>query len=130
MQKDSPIIFLVDDQGIANFINKKLIEVSSISDDVYDFTNPLDALDAIKEINPDLILLDLNMPEMTGWEFLNRMRTIESTSKVAICTSSTSAFDKERMKEYADVVIDYCEKPLSREAIQKVTSIIKIGPAH
>ncbi|MAZ27933.1 MAG: response regulator [Cytophagaceae bacterium] len=120
-------IFLVDDQGIANFINKKLIEITGLTDDVQDFTDPQEALEAIAENNPDLVLLDLNMPLMSGWDFLNQMKSFKTSTKVAICTSSTSTFDKQRMQEYT-MVIDYCEKPLNQDVLKNLAKTLKTNP--
>ena len=64
-------VILVDDQPISNFITRKLLQVEGITIPISDFTNPVLALEQIlkhKEQNY-LIILDLNMPEMTGWEF-------------------------------------------------------------
>ena len=107
-------IFLVDDQSITNIISKKLIEVSGLCQNVYDFTSPKEALDSICEHKPDLILLDLNMPKIDGWQFLERLNSTEHKSKIIILTSSTSVFDKEKSKKYSNV-IDFYSKPLNLE---------------
>ncbi|WP_158848652.1 response regulator [Algibacter sp. L1A34] len=107
-------IFLVDDQSITNIISKKLIEVSGLCKNVYDFTNPKEALDSIYEHQPDLILLDLNMPNIDGWQFLERLNSTQHKSKIIILTSSTSVFDKEKAKNYCNV-IDFYSKPLNLE---------------
>jgi len=114
-----PTIFLVDDQKITNFINKKLIENSKIKGEVFDFINPLTALKKISLHKPSHILLDLNMPQIDGWQFLEAMKKSKLSSKVIIVTSSDSPLDKERAKGF-DQVVDYKTKPLSEEEIKKI----------
>ena len=63
-------VMLVDDQKMANFITRKLIEVTGFSTEVVDYTVPQEALLDLSNTNPDLIFLDLNMPEVNGWQFL------------------------------------------------------------
>ncbi|WP_055448646.1 response regulator [Lacinutrix mariniflava] len=112
-------IFLVDDQAITNLISKKLIEVSGLSDCVYDFICPKKALNAISEYHPDLILLDLNMPEIDGWEFIKRLNTITHKSKIVIVTSSTSIMDKQMAKKEKNV-IDFYSKPLNLKSMKEI----------
>ena len=117
--KKTPTIFLVDDQKITNFINKKLIENSKIKGKIFDFINPLKALKKISQLQPSHILLDLNMPQINGWEFLEEMKKNNLKSKVIIVTSSDSPLDRERAKDFEQVV-GYNTKPLSEEKIKKI----------
>lgn len=107
-------IMLVDDQEISNFIMKKVIEVSIPDATVVDFTNPAAALESIKAECPDIILLDLNMPDMNGWQFLQQMDELSISNKVAIVTSSTSMEDMDASKSFQNVV-DFLIKPINKE---------------
>ena len=109
--KDKLSIFLVDDQEISNFINKKLIEVTGMCEKVFDYTNPEKALQLLEKHNPNLIFLDLNMPEINGWNFLEKMENYNSNADVVIVTSSTSALDVQKSKKY-NRVKEYFVKPL------------------
>ena len=71
----TPII-LVDDQPIANFITKKLLEIEGYKDNVKDYTDALIAFENIKAEATAIIFLDLNMPVMSGWDFLEEMKTM------------------------------------------------------
>ncbi|WP_299153619.1 response regulator [uncultured Christiangramia sp.] len=62
-------IYLVDDQPISNFITKKLLEIEGYRGTVKDFTNPCEAMEFVSEDRDAIIFLDLNMPEMNGWNF-------------------------------------------------------------
>lgn len=112
-------IFLVDDQKITNFINKKLMNISGVGKQIYDFINPLNALEELEIKKPHLILLDLNMPEIDGWEFLEQMKNYKTKAKVVIVTSSTSKLDIQKAKEY-DRVIHYLIKPLNARSIEEL----------
>ena len=63
--------------------------------------------------HPDLIFLDLNMPEVNGWQFLEVLTEKQNQTQVVIVTSSTSIHDKEKAQKYAQV-IDFLEKPLTK----------------
>jgi CheY-like chemotaxis protein len=108
-------IFLVDDQPIANFIAKKLLEIEGFSHNVYDFTNPVEAFEIVQQEKENaLIFLDLQMPEMNGWQFLDQMSLQELEHKVIILTSSTSELDLQKARDYP-FVVEYVIKPLNKQ---------------
>jgi len=114
-------VILVDDQPITNFITRKLLQVEGITIPISDFTNPVLALEEIlnKKEQNDIIFLDLNMPEMSGWDFLDKLVENNFTPKIVILTSSTSNLDKNKASEY-DFVKDYIIKPLSQNKISEL----------
>ena len=87
------------------------------------FGNPLDALSILKEDSVDLIFLDIQMPKMTGIEFL---KTLSTTPYVIF----TTAYDKYALEGYELSVIDYLLKPFSfnrfLQAVNKVSDLIKL----
>ena len=119
-------VMLVDDQKMANFIAKKLIEVTGFSTEVVDYTAPQEALLDISNTNPDLIFLDLNMPEVNGWQFLEVLTEKQNQTQVVIVTSSTSIHDKEKAQKYAQV-IDFLEKPLTKNTILSLKSKLDLA---
>ena len=67
-------IILVDDDPINNLINKRLISKTKVSERVEEFLEAEKALEKLNSLAEDenaLILLDINMPVMNGWDFLN-----------------------------------------------------------
>ncbi len=112
---------LVDDKDISNFIMRKFIEIRLPDTVSVEYNNPLVAFDNIVKENPDLIFLDLNMPEMDGWQFLDRMKAESLTNKVAILTSSTSDLDMKRGQEYGNVV-QFFVKPLTPDELARIAS--------
>ena len=113
-------VMLVDDMEIANFITKKIIQATLTDVEVFDFTSPQHAYEQIDQINPDLILLDLNMPLMDGWAFLERMKAENKQNyKVSILSSSTSNLDVEKGLKFANVV-NFYSKPLHKDILPRL----------
>ena len=119
-------IMLVDDQKMANFINKKLIEVTDFAESIIDYTLPRTALSELDKEKPDLIFLDLNMPDINGWSFLDALKEKDDQTRVVIVTSSTSDLDKEKAQNY-NQVIDFLIKPLNKNIILDLKN--KLRPA-
>ncbi|MER2997587.1 response regulator [Pontibacter populi] len=112
-------ILLVDDMEITNFITIQFIQHINPQYSVYDFTEPEKAITQVNDINPDVIFLDLNMPVMDGWEFLEQMQQQQMQHKVYILTSSTSDLDRKRAENFNNVA-GYLVKPLETTLLDDV----------
>jgi CheY-like chemotaxis protein len=112
-------VMIVEDDPMVSFLHKALIVKRDISSSPKDFMNGMEALDFIlDDYKKDqeafyLILLDINMPIMNGWEFLEALKDCEvaKRTEVVIVTSSPDRDDREKAKSF-DLVTDYLEKPL------------------
>lgn len=120
-------ILLVDDDPIANFLNELLIEEMEITKKLTIAKDGKEALEKIADCTflksfPDLILLDINMPGMSGFEFLeefNKMNPEEKKLiKIVMLTSSMATQDLEKAKEFK--VNGYIPKPLKHESIERI----------
>ncbi|WBL24608.1 response regulator [Zunongwangia sp. HGR-M22] len=120
----TPII-LVDDQPIANFITKKILENAGYIENIKDFTDGTIALEEVKRLSNSIILLDLNMPKMSGWEFMDAMQNLGLNNKIIILSSSTSEIDIAKAKEYS-FVMDYVVKPLNKSKFLKIAPFLKM----
>jgi two-component system nitrate/nitrite response regulator NarL len=109
-------IMLVDDSEICNLMMKKVLDRQAMDLTIFDFTKPVLAFSQVKVLNPAVIFLDLNMPELDGWGFLELMREAGLTNRVIILTSSTSELDRLRCVEFTNVIA-YHTKPLSRALV-------------
>ena len=118
------IMALVDDDDTFVYITKKIIEKSNVVKEVKVFSNGLDAIVYLKSnlnssyMLPEVIFLDLSMPIMDGWQFLDEFVTIESdhTKKITIyiCSSSISPHDISRAKNIS-AVTDFIIKPVTKD---------------
>lgn len=116
------IIWVIDDDTIYQIIVNKIIQRSEMFSAVSSFKNGRIAIDALQETLdkdtslPDIILLDINMPIMDGWEFMEEMALMKSKFNkqitVYIVSSSISIEDKNRSKTYADI-LGYLSKPVT-----------------
>jgi len=117
-------IYLVDDQPISNFITKKLIELEGFEGHVEDFTDPTIAFQSIAKDENALIFLDLNMPVMNGWDFLEALKNKNVFHRIIILTSSISKIDQEKAKEYP-CVIKYMVKPMNKKKFSELADYLK-----
>ena len=121
------VIWLIDDDETFNFLSEKIVKASGYFEKVTVFLEPEKALGEItKKIKkpeelPDLILLDIMMPRMNGFQFLEKFSAIKKNSltKVAMVTSSLEETDKKRAFEF-DYVFDFIAKPFTRAKLEDV----------
>lgn len=122
---------IIDDDEILVFLAKRLLKNSGICDDFLLYHDGAEAITGLSqvqmnnEIFPDLILLDINMPEMDGWEFLDSLQEIEITElpPIFIMTTSIDPRDFERAKKL-EMVTEYIVKPLDIKVIANLISRI------
>lgn len=126
-------ILLVDDDETSNFLNEFLIKGMGIVDEVLIATNGQEAIDIISNPsnteNPEVIFLDLNMPVMDGFEFLENFDSVKKQGAmqipIYILTSSNYFKDFERVKKFS--VAGYIIKPLTEDKIFETLKINKQG---
>lgn len=115
-------IFLVDDDPINNLINKRLLGKIEIAKDVVEFLEGEEALLKLNDIDVNesiLIFLDINMPVLNGWEFLDKYQEIyaERSDKIVILSSSIDYQDRFKAQGYK-IVSGFLEKPLTLDKIK------------
>ena len=123
---------LIDDDPMNNLISKLTIEMTLGQSDIKAFVNPEVGLDyiqnefqALKETSA-LLLLDINMPIMSGWEFLEMFDNLsfDVKERVKICILSSSIDERDKERSYANKnVLDFLVKPLTDKDIERITSI-------
>ena|SRR5690606_7735088 len=121
-------ILVVDDDSIANFLIERIVQSTGLARNISKALNGREALEVIKSKHdktdsfPDVILLDLNMPLMNGFEFIKAYREleIEGTDEILIIlvTSSNDPSDIQQAKDLG--IKYYLTKPLSADAIKGI----------
>jgi signal transduction histidine kinase len=120
-------VVVIDDTDIDRLLAEKIVRKYDFADEVILMESAEEMLDHLYQLPdreavglPQLILLDINMPEIDGWEFLKLFdqfdKKIKDQFRIFVVSSSKNSEDKERAlsNEY---VLDYIEKPLSKEVM-------------
>ncbi|MBX2896902.1 MAG: response regulator [Cyclobacteriaceae bacterium] len=126
------IVMLIDDNEIDNLINQKMIEAAAITQHIYthtgaksaiEFLRNIEKLEVANEVLPDLIFLDIDMPLMDGFQFLDEFEKfgslVKKKCKIVMLTSSINPQDFNKSKKYL-FVKQYLNKPLSHESIMSI----------
>jgi CheY-like chemotaxis protein len=134
-------LLLIDDDDVTLMICEMVIKKEHLAKNVTKLKNGKEGIDFFNKLlngkqegkpeeAPELILLDLNMPVMNGWDFLEEFsQKLEEKfpeTKVCILTSSVDPFDFSHSRIY-DNVIGFISKPLNEESIQELKTNEQLG---
>lgn len=126
-------ILLIDDDDVTNFYNTHIITSMGISEHVHAELNGEEALRYLVEksafnadyVRPDLIFLDVNMPIMNGFEFLEEYEKLDKEDQgqflIVMLTSSLLDVDKSRASSFGSLS-DYYAKPLKQAALAEIVN--------
>lgn len=124
------ILCVVDDDKIFTYLLKRIIEKAKIAREIIFFENGRDAIDYLTSHKedalklPQLILLDINMPILDGWQFLNEYGKLKPDvpQPISICmmSSSSEVEDYDRAMDSGHVM-DYLQKPVQIPSLKEVT---------
>ena len=122
---------IIDDDPSNNFLCEIMLKKTITGMDIRSFLEPEIAVDYIKKEYsngksvPTVLFLDINMPVMTGWDFLQALETFDDKIiqqfTIYIVSSSVDQSDKKRAIENP-LVIDYIEKPVTAEKLRQILS--------
>lgn len=124
-------IFIVDDDEVSIFLTETTLTMEEFAREYLSFMSTKDAVDALlASLNgtspdplPEMVFLDLNMPLMSGWEFLDALAPYEQqligSTRIFILTSSIDTQEAKRAGRYR-LITDFLEKPLTDLTIQKL----------
>jgi CheY-like chemotaxis protein len=126
-------VLLIDDDEPTNFLNRMVIEEAGCARDIVIMHNAREALQYLgrsaasrqgeEDVNPELIFLDINMPAMDGWEFLEKYNELPPEKKnstvVVMLTTSFNPEDELRARRI-DAISDFLNKPLTHAVLENV----------
>ena len=121
-------VLLIDDSEPTNYVNKKIVTKANITEKIVAVESGFEALDYLKtrtneEDVPELIFLDINMPGMSGWEFLDEYEKLPKNDKalVVVVMLTTSLNPSDRTKAVRlGYVGDFIIKPLNLEKVEEI----------
>ncbi len=126
MKKKLDCILLVDDNSEDNLFHQIILKKMDIVNRIDIVLNGLEALVYLKKENqtpPELIFLDINMPKMNGWEFLEQYKHLDAKQKarvvIMILTTSANPDDIKKAKEIQEVT-GFETKPLTEEIMTEI----------
>ena len=123
-------IWFVDDNDADNFFHSHIVKKTGITDNIVCYQSANEALAALRRAQqnhdavPELIFLDINMPGMNGWEFLDALDPAESTPGRPILfmlSTSLNPDDQERSLDHV-AVTGYLSKPLSSASLLEIVN--------
>ena len=122
---------IIDDDEIITLLQRNIVKKCELDPDPYSFSNAEVALDFLRERTSSeefLIMLDINMPQMTGWEFLERLKSVPNNQNcfVVMVTSSIDRSDKRKAANDSHVV-DFIEKPVSARHCSKLKGLERLA---
>ena len=114
-------ILVVDDSSLVRKAIKRIIEMIELDvNEIHEAENGLEALDVLNSESIDLVLSDLNMPQMGGIEMFHRMKTEDKTKSIPVVIVTTES-SITRVKELLeDGVKDYLHKPFTPEEFREI----------
>ena len=115
-------VWFIDDDEVNNMLSERMIKKHFPGTNATSFLFAKDALDLLNKKNeemPEAIFLDINMPEMDGWDFLEVFEKLNFTIPIYMLTSSIDPKDEEKAHQF-HTVKDFISKPLDAERIKKI----------
>lgn len=129
MSRKIPNLWIIDDDPMSSFYIKRLAELGELAHIISIYNTAQGAINYLLhhkkslEHLPDIILLDIYMPEVDGWEFLNQLEKIEQqlTKKPAVYIISSSNHPRDLDRAAAlPIVRNYFQKPVTLEVLKTV----------
>jgi len=118
---------LIDDNYIDNFVTRRILESSNFAEKIIVQQSATAAIDAIRDgsIRPDVIFLDLRMPLMNGFEFLqeyDKLREQDKTAtKIFMLSSSLDPVDVKRSGQNK-YITQFIHKPLTQKILEELSA--------
>ena len=125
MRRKLNCVMLIDDNEDDNFYHQIILREAGITDNVKVMESGEEALSFLRGTNqvPELIFLDINMPRMNGWEFLDEYQKLQQQRKaevvIIMLTTSLNPVDRTRSQKISEIK-SFESKPLSPDMLEKI----------
>ena len=124
MRSKLSCILLIDDDEPTNFLNQMTLEQAQCTNNIQVVQSGQEALDfLVRSPHPDLIFLDINMPAMDGWEFLDKYRQLQPEQKASIVmimlTTSLNPDDEAKARIIPEIN-GFENKPLRADRLKEL----------
>lgn len=128
-------IILIDDDYATNFYHEIVVTDSGKVKEQKFFSSTVEALEYFKDqekktdpVLPEIIFLDINLPEMTGWEFLEEFKDLDLTPMPTVIMLSTSMNPLDKIKaEDNPLVLELIDKPLTVEYLTDLKNKVQVS---
>jgi CheY-like chemotaxis protein len=128
MKRKLNCVLLIDDDEPTNYLNELIIQEADVAESIVSVQSAKQGLELLQRqdnashLNPDLIFLDINMPAMNGWEFIDhykRMSLIHNRKVIVMLTASINQDDQIRAMSISEIS-DFMNKPLSQILLEEL----------
>lgn len=120
-------IMLVDDNKVDNFFHERVIRKNNAAKIVITKESGFEALEYLREgsanVQPNVIFLDINMPGMNGWEFIEHYKNLDESfqnSMIVVMLSTSDNPDDKELARTLNILSDFKTKPLTKDMLDEV----------
>jgi CheY-like chemotaxis protein len=129
--RTEPVVALVDDDKVFQLIASRTIKATQLTDKILQFTNGMEAIEYLQinaenaDVLPDVLFLDINMPIVDGWmfmeDYINLKHRVKKIIRIYMVSSSIDQRDVERARSMTDIR-EYVIKPISQDKFAEMIS--------
>jgi len=130
-------IMLVDDNKIDNFFHERVIRKNNAAKTILTKESGFDAIEYLKKgkdvVQPDVIFLDINMPGMNGWEFIEHYKSLDENlqnSMIVVMLSTSDNPDDRALAKTHQILSDFKTKPLTKDMLDEVLLKYSLNRVH
>lgn len=117
MEPTRTTVLVVDDEPDVRTLCRVNLEYKGYT--VLEAAGGEEAFDRLENNKPDIILLDLMMPKMDGWEVLRRLKEDDQTASVPVILLTARADEESQLKGWSEGIVDYITKPFNPLALER-----------
>ena len=117
---------LIDDNYIDNFVTRRILESGHFAEEIIVRQSPAEAIESLRDgsVRPDVIFLDIRMPMMSGFEFLQEYDKLDEDAKRAKLFMLSSSLDPTDLKRSSEnkYVTQFIHKPLTHKMLEELSA--------